>query len=167
MFGKKHVAILLPALVVLIISLLISGCSNQQQPPTQPQSPPQQSPNQLPPSNPQQPDDNKIITPSDSPKLPVRGFFMGVLPLPKEGQSFDNVNMQASEYAEFVPAWGRPTPFYDFADDLSGSWEQAFVEQYIRGNDMFPLIHISFIGAEWAVKPLPGKSNATLSDPEW
>ena len=167
MFSKKYIAILLPALVVLIISLLISGCSNQQRPPTQPQSPPQQSPNQPLPSNPQQPDDNKIITPSDAPKLPGRGFFMGVLPLPKEGQSFDDVHIQASKYAEFVSAWGRPTPFYDFADDLSGSWGQTFVEQYIRGNGMFPLIHISFIGAEWAVKPLPGKSNATLSDPEW
>lgn len=28
------------------------------------------------------------ITPADHPKVPKRGFFMGILPVPGEGQSF-------------------------------------------------------------------------------
>ena len=108
-----------------------------------------------------------VIVPDDSPQLPSRGFFMGVLPTPARGQSFDEAYNQASRYSEFVPVWGRPTPFYNLAEDLSGSWGQTFVKQLIRGNGMFPIIHLSFIGSGMTLVTPPGMENATLSDPAW
>lgn len=90
---------ILSAIVLSIITLiLVSGCVNKTSPVEQ------------------------TITPLDSPKLPERGFFMGVLPTPAEGQTFEEAYSQAAEYVEFSPVWGRPTPFYSLADDLSGKW---------------------------------------------
>jgi hypothetical protein len=68
-----------------------------------------------------------------------------------------------------VPVWGRPTPFYDLAEDISGSWGGQFVDGLIRERGMFPLIHLSFIDksdGELVLKVQPG-SNGTLSDPGW
>ena len=107
------------------------------------------------------------MEPADSPVLPERGFYMGILPTPAAGQSFEASYVQASQYVEFAPVWGRPTPFYNLPDDLSGDWGNTFVEGYIRGNGMFPLIHISFIGPGLTLVVPPGMQNATLSDPEW
>jgi hypothetical protein len=73
----------------------------------------------------------------DSPQLPSRGFFMGVVPSTAQGQSFDDAYAQAARYSEFVPVWGKPTPFYNLAADLSGSWGQTFVKKLIRDNGMF------------------------------
>jgi len=105
--------------------------------------------------------------------FPQRGFFMGILPIPGEGQSFEEAYAQASEYADFSPVWGRPTPFYDLKNDLSGNWGKTFVEQNIRGNQMFPIIHISFIGEDLTLEIPPEMEEATpshspsLSDPVW
>jgi len=109
----------------------------------------------------------ETVTPADSPQMPSRGFYMGSLPVPAEGQTFGDVYQQASESIEFVPVWGRPTPFYDFAEELNGSWGEAFVEELIRGNGMFPLVHLSFIGPGLTLITPPGMEGATLSDPEW
>lgn len=107
------------------------------------------------------------ITPADSPVLPSRGFYMGVLPVPGNGQSFEEAYGQAAQYSDFSPVWGRPTPFYNLADDLSGSWGQLFIEGYIRGNGMFPLVHISFIGPDVTLVTPSGLEGATLSDTAW
>lgn len=107
------------------------------------------------------------ITPVDSPQLPGRGFFMGVLPTTAQGQSFDEAYAQAARYSEFVPVWGRPTPFYNLAADLSGSWGQIFVQQLIRDNSMFPIINLSFIGSGVTLVTPPGMESATLSDSSW
>jgi hypothetical protein len=107
------------------------------------------------------------ITPDDSPVLPARGFFMGILPNPMQGQGFDSVYKQVAQYAEFAPVWGRPTTFYNLAADLSGSWGKTFVTNLIRGNDMFPIIHLSFIGAGMMLVSPPGIVNPTMSNPEW
>lgn len=107
------------------------------------------------------------ITPADSPEIPNRGFFMGVLPMPAEGQSLDDVYHQASSYSEFVPVWGRPTPFYNLANDLAGQWGKTFVEQLIRGDGMFPIVNLSFIGAGMTLDTPPGMEGVTLSDPQW
>jgi len=107
------------------------------------------------------------IAPYDSPQLPSRGFFMGVLPTTAQGQSFDDAYSQASQNSEFVPVWGRPTPFYNLASELSGDWGETFVKQLIRGNGMFPIIHLSFIGSGVTLVTPPGMENATLSDPTW
>ena len=108
-----------------------------------------------------------VITPADNPQLPARGFFMGVLPVPGQGQSFAHVYSQASDYAEFTPVWGRPTPFYNLANELGGDWGKTFVEQYTRGNGMFPIIHLSFIGENMSLKAPPGMSRATLESQQW
>ncbi|MBE0480004.1 MAG: hypothetical protein IBX68_03390, partial [Dehalococcoidia bacterium] len=107
------------------------------------------------------------VTPADSHDLPARGFFMGVLPVPRDGQSFEDCYRQAADNAEFVPVWGRPTPFYGLADELNGSWGRVFVEQYTRGSGMFPLVHLSFIDAGITLKAPPGLAGATLSDASW
>lgn len=109
----------------------------------------------------------KSVTPVDSPRLPQRGFFMGVLPTPAEGQTFEEAYYQASEYAEFVPVWGQPTSFYNLPETLIGEWGQTFVETYSRGNGMFPIIHLSFIGEGLILETPPELEDATLSDPEW
>lgn len=111
--------------------------------------------------------EKEIITPIDSPEPPARGFFMGILPTPADNQTYEESYLQASLYAEFAPVWGRPTPFYELAEDLSGDWGNTFVEGYIRGNGMFPIINLSFIGSGISLVSPPGMENATLSDPEW
>ena len=92
---------------------------------------------------------------------------MGILPMPAEGQSLADVYGQTSAYTDFVPVWGRPTPFYDLAEELSGTWGQTFVKQHIRGNDMFPLIHLSFIGQGMSLISPPDIDGATLGNTEW
>lgn len=106
------------------------------------------------------------ITPADSPELPERGFLMGMLPIPEEGQSLEEAYSAVSEYCEFVPVWGRPPPFYQLAEDLSGSWGKTFVDDLIRSNGMIPLIHMSFIDVNVTLKTPPGME-ASLSNPEW
>ena len=119
------------------------------------------------PANPGQVPEESFITPADSLQLPPRGFFMGILPTPGEGQSFSEAHKQASEYAEFSPVWGRPSPFYDLATELSGSWGETFMEQYIRGNGMFPIIHMSFIDDGMTLKIPSNISGATLENQRW
>jgi len=107
------------------------------------------------------------ITPIDSPEIPARGFFMGILPVPANEQSFEEAYRQASKYAEFSPVWGRPTPFYDLSSELSGNWGNTFVEDYIRGNGMFPIICINFMGRGLTLEKPPNMSNASLNDEKW
>ncbi|MFC1873270.1 hypothetical protein ACFLW3_00440, partial [Chloroflexota bacterium] len=109
----------------------------------------------------------KIIIPSDIVTVPARGFFMGVLPNPANGQSFEDSYLQAATFVDFVPVWGRPTPFYDMVKEISGTWGQTFVGQYIRGNDMFPIVHISFIGANMVLASPSDITEASLSNKEW
>jgi hypothetical protein len=53
------------------------------------------------------------------------------------------------------------------AEELNGSWGDTFVQVYIRGNGMAPLVHISFIGPEMSLSAPQGSEGATLSDEEW
>ena len=101
------------------------------------------------------------------PEIPDRGYYMGFLPMPIEGQSLEEAYGEAAAYCEFIPVWGRPTPFYELADELSGSWGKTFVDTYIKGNGMIPLIHLSFMDVGVTLKKPPGMEDATLSDPEW
>ncbi len=110
---------------------------------------------------------DSIITPEDSLTMPGRGFFMGILPVPGDGQSFEDAYCQAAQTADFSPVWGRPTPFYNLSSDLSGDWGKTFVTEYIRGNGMFPLIHLSFIGPGITLVCPPDLGTRTLSDREW
>ena len=107
------------------------------------------------------------ISPADSPDLPLRSFYKGFLPFPSKGQSFNQVYQEASQTVEFVPVWGRPTPFYGLAEDLNGSWGETFLENFTRGNGMFPLIHTSFIGYNLSLMTPPGMYDVTLNDPAW
>ena len=111
--------------------------------------------------------ENLTVTPFDSPSIPQRGFYMGILPIPEEGQSFEESYLQAAVFADFIPVWGRPSPFYELANDLSGSWGQTFVEQYARGNGMFPIINMSFIDAGMTLVSPPGVDEPALSNTEW
>ena len=108
-----------------------------------------------------------VLTPADPVAIPPRGYYMGFLPVPASGQTFEQVFKQSSGYAEVIPTWGKPSPFYSFANDLSGSWGESFVQAYTRGNGMIPIIMMSFMGANMTLAAPPGMENATLSDPAW
>ena len=143
--NTKKFGVLAFCAMLLIGIVLISGCTKKEASPIEPET----------------------LVPLDSPQLPARGFFMGVLPSTAQGQSFDDAYAQAARYSEFVPVWGKPTPFYNLAADLSGGWGQIFVKQLIRDNGMFPIIHLSFIGSGVILVTPTGMENATLSDPAW
>jgi hypothetical protein len=154
---KKNIFRSRTALVLLIglaLTLAAMACV-----PSAPPSPPA-------PVSPPTPTET-VITPADAPQLPARGFYMGLLPTPAEGQSFAEAFQEASKVADFVPVWGRPSPFYSMANELSADWGQTFVEQYTRGNGMFPIVHMSFIGAGMTLQSPPGIFNATLDNPDW
>ena len=115
-------------------------------------------------------EEEAVITPTDDHEMPERGFFMGVLPMPNQDQTLDDAYKEAAETCEFVPVWGRPTRFYDLAKDLSGNYGRTFIDGLIRGNGMFPLVHMSFIDksdGKLIVKAPPGMGDVTLSDSEW
>ncbi len=107
------------------------------------------------------------VEPVDSAPMPARGFYMGVLPMPAEGQSLDSAYALAAAYSEFVPVWGRPSPFFELADDLSGDWGTTFVEQLVRDRGMFPLVQMSFMDTGMTLKTPPELAGATLSDSAW
>ncbi|MBC7131058.1 hypothetical protein H5T51_07575 [Candidatus Bathyarchaeota archaeon] len=107
------------------------------------------------------------IAPADSPETPKRGFYMGILPIPADGQSFEEAYRQAAQYAEFTPVWGKPTPFYQLTEELAGPWGETFLEKYIRGNGMFPLICLSFIGENLSLIAPPDMEDASLSNQAW
>jgi len=152
MATKSRVAFIISIAMVLILA--VTACQQKTpSPKPSPAAPPAVS--------------GQTVTPADSPKLPPRGFYMGLLPTPAQGQSFAEAYRQASQIAEFAPVWGRPTPFYALAQELSGSWGQTFVGQYIRGNGMFPIINLSFIGAGMTLVAPPNIQGATLNTPEW
>jgi hypothetical protein len=106
------------------------------------------------------------VEPADEDYAPDRGYLMGYLPTPGEGQSFDDVYAWAKDSCDVVPVWGRPSPFWEKADDLGGSWGETFVEQLTRGNGMAPLVHFSFMG-EGMTLSAPPSTSYTLSDTEW
>jgi len=132
------VKILIVACIVLCLQLILPGC-----------------------------EEPEIITPVDSPSAPGERFFMGVLPIPADGQLFEDSYLRAADYADFAPVWGRPSPFYEMVAELSGNWGHLFVEQYTRGNGMFPLIHLSFMGAGVTLASPPEISEPALNNPAW
>ncbi len=143
--NARNFGVIILCALLLIAVILIGGCTEKETTPAE----------------------QETLVPVDSPQLPSRGFFMGVLPTTAQGQSFDDAYTQAAKYSEFVPVWGKPTPFYNLATDLSGSWGENFVQQLIRGKGMFPIIHLSFIDSGLTLVTPPGMENATLSDSAW
>lgn len=109
----------------------------------------------------------KHVEPKDLDTMPPRGYHMGFLPSSSRDQSIDDAYQVASQSSEFVPIWGRPSPFYEMAEELSGVWGEAFVEGLTRGNSLIPLIHFSFIDEGLTLKIPPDLEGATLSDPDW
>lgn len=117
------------------------------------------------------PPDSTLTPVPTSPDLPqstpARTFLLGLLPIPGDDQTIGEAYAQAAQYADFTPVWGRPTPFFDLAEDLAGGWGDMIVEGVIRGNGLVPLVHLSFIGPGMRLMTPPGMDGATLSDPEW
>ncbi len=106
-------------------------------------------------------------SPADNPVLPARGYFKGSLPMPAVGQDFEECYIEFAKHGDFAPAWGRPSPFYDMAEELDGSWGETFVEDYMRGNGIFPLVHMSFLDAGVTLKYPEGMDNPSLADTAW
>lgn len=139
---------------ITIVAFILAGCSNGSVPSKQ-TTPPVLTTK------------SGTLTPVDSPAPPSRGFFMGLLPTPGQNESFEDAYRRASDFAEFIPVWGCPTPFYNLAGELSGDWGRTFVEQYIRQNGMFPMIQMSFIGPNLTLITTPGMTVATLGNQAW
>ena len=108
----------------------------------------------------------QIVDPADSIIMPSRGFLLGLLPTPDENGDFDVSYAKAAETVELVPIWGRPTPFWEKAEELDNWWGETFVESLTRGNGMYPLLHFSFIGEGITVASPPG-TGYVLSNEEW
>ncbi len=108
-----------------------------------------------------------LVTPVDDPQLPPSGFFKGMLPNPNPSQTFEEVYENVSLHSQFAPVWGKPSPFYNLSTDLAGPWGDIFVEDLIRGNGMFPLIHMSFFGKNMSLMAPPEMISPTLSDSTW
>ncbi|MCR4393070.1 MAG: hypothetical protein NUV31_01720 [Dehalococcoidales bacterium] len=139
---------------IIIVAFILAGCSNSGMPSKQTTRPALTT-------------ISGVLTPVDSPVMPSRGFFMGLLPTPAQNESFEDAYRRASDFADFVPVWGRPTPFYNLAGELAGDWGRTFVDQYIRANGMFPVVHMSFIGPNLTLVSPPEITNATLQSQEW
>jgi hypothetical protein len=105
--------------------------------------------------------------PSDNIEPPGRGYYLGVLPIPAEGQSFEAAYKQAAQTSELVPVWGRPSPFYEMHETLEGDWGETFVESLTRENGMATLVHLSFIGQDLTLIKPPMLWNYNMSDEEW
>lgn len=116
-----------------------------------------------------------LIDPIDSPNQPQRGFYMGLLPNPPQKTDTEKIYEEVSNYTDFIPVWSTGTGasgFWDYADKLDGWWGRTFLEDYIRGNEMFPIIHFSFIDKEQPngkliLKTPPEIKNASLKDEQW
>jgi hypothetical protein len=112
-------------------------------------------------------DERMHLVPFDEKREPVRGYLLGVLPIPADSQRLEDAFSMASDSSELVPVWGRPTPFYELAKDLEGEWGGIFLEGLIRENSMTPLIHFSFMDEELSLAIPPGLEGVTLSDEAW
>ncbi len=106
------------------------------------------------------------IKPADVISEPSRGYLLGTLPIPYKGLSFAEAYKKVSETCELVPVWGKPSPFWEKASDLKGSWGNTFVEELTRGNDMAPLLHFSFMG-EGLTLSSPYGIAGSLNNQEW
>lgn len=150
--------------LMLCTSIIIAGCTRTT--PAQPSLTPVQEP---------LPTSVSTKTSVRIPSIPDRGFFMGVLPMPAEGQEIGAAYVEASEYSDFVPVWSSgigSAGFWDYAETLSGWGGETFIDGLIRGNGMFPILHFSFISRDPSTRTLilktpPEQPEATLSDPLW
>lgn len=106
------------------------------------------------------------VTPIDEIMEPSRGFLMGVLPMPSDGQELEDAYALTSETCEIIPIWGKPSPYWEKTADLEGSWGDVFMDEFTRGNGMAPLLHFSFMGEGLTLASPPGTSYS-LSDLEW
>jgi len=112
------------------------------------------------------------MTPIDSPVLPERGYFKGFASvLPHDGD-FGAAYEKAASFSEFACIWGTGAPgaVWNLGDELAGPWGEEFVEGYVRGNNMFPIVQMSFIDRDTTglILQLPeGMDSATLSDTAW
>lgn len=114
------------------------------------------------------------ITPKDSPSLPTRGFFMGILPTPGRGQTIEDAYSQAAEHAEFAPVWAYgigASGFWNYGNKLIGWQGKTLLKKLIRGNGMFPIIHFSFMdkgeNGELILQAPKWMEDATLSSSNW
>jgi len=106
------------------------------------------------------------VTPADDVTNPRRGYLLGTLPTPHEGQTYAEAYEVVSETCELIPVWGKPSPFWEKASDLEGSWGELFIKELTRGNGMIPLIHFSFIDKGLTLSTPPGVT-PSLSNQEW
>ncbi|MGA1821636.1 MAG: tandem-95 repeat protein [Thermoplasmatota archaeon] len=112
-------------------------------------------------------DGTRSITPKDDPVLPPIGFYRGILPTNATGEDLSEAYANVSKHTHFVPVWGRPSPFYEFADDIEGGWGDLFVEELIRGNGMFPLVHMNFYGQGYSLVSPGNITDPTLNHTTW
>lgn len=109
----------------------------------------------------------RTLTPIDDPEMHPLGFFRGILPNPHPGEDILTTYQNASKHSQFVPVWGRPSPFYNLSTDLNGAWGDLFVDALIRENGMFPLVHMSFFKENMEIASPPSIKDPSLNNTEW
>ena len=112
-------------------------------------------------------DTSSPISPADKPINTERGYYLGLLPTPHSGQSLEKAHKEVASFTELVPVWGKPSPFWEKADDFSGKWGKDSIEKNIRKNGMIPLIHFSFMGAGMTIDSPKSIKNPSLSNSDW
>jgi len=97
------------------------------------------------------------VVPADSPTLPARGFFMGLLPRLRMASPLPKP-MKRHLASPSLFQCGDVRRLSISGTGAVGQLGKTFVEQYTRGNGMFPLVHMSFIGTNVTLVVPPGMS---------
>ena len=107
------------------------------------------------------------LKPIDSAIVPERGYLMGFLPMPAMGGKLEDAYKLANASSDFVPVWGRPTPYYLLASDLSGDWGKLFLSNMVRDAGLVPVININFMGPNLTLDAPKDIAWVTLNSPFW
>jgi hypothetical protein len=114
----------------------------------------------------------ELITPLD--KSPSGDLLLGFSSVIPPDGDLEKAYRQASSLADFTSLWvgSSEVGAWNLADVLGGEWGDTFLGDFIRGNDLVPIINLSFLdkdpssGKLILMQPEPGVY-ASLSDPKF
>jgi len=116
----------------------------------------------------------EVIYPADDPFLPKRGYYLGFASLIPPHADLKDAYLKAGRAADFVNLWvgSEQVGYWNLAEHLGGGWGKMFLENFTRGNGMFPIINLSFMDREpntgaLVLKEPDGKEYRGLSDPDF
>ncbi len=90
-----------------------------------------------------------------------------MLPLGPDTMDILDAYNEVKLYNEIISLWGKPSKWYELAGHINSDWGELNLQSAIRGNSMFPLVHISFIDLGETIKVPDYLAGSTLSTPEF